>query len=112
VAALIQRVKGAARPNVDEARFVFGGEAYLRIALSDVSAGALEQLRNAGFIIMRQEGGVIIGHAPGGPRGGDLQAGRCHVDRAAVADGGFPELWGRRAHGAAPPANRAQYMRG
>jgi hypothetical protein len=64
VAALIQRVKGAARPNVDEARFVFGGEAYLRIALSDVSAGALEQLRNAGFIIMRQEGGVIIGHAP------------------------------------------------
>jgi Ca-activated chloride channel family protein len=64
VAALIQRVKGAARPGVDEARFVFGGEAYLRMALSDASASALEQLRNAGFIIMRQEGGVIIGHAP------------------------------------------------
>jgi Ca-activated chloride channel family protein len=64
VAALIQRVKGAARPGVDEARFVFGGEAYLRITLSDASASALEQLRNAGFTVMRQEGGVIIGHAP------------------------------------------------
>jgi hypothetical protein len=49
---------------VDEARFVFGGEAYLRITLSDASASALEQLRQAGFTITRQEGDVITGHAP------------------------------------------------
>jgi len=60
----MQRVAAGARPNVDEARFVFGGEAYLRITLSDGSASALEQLRNAGFTIMRQEGNAIIGHAP------------------------------------------------
>jgi hypothetical protein len=64
VAALIQRVAAGARPSVEEARFVFGGEAYLRITLSDASAGALEQLRSAGFTITRQEGNVIIGHAP------------------------------------------------
>jgi Ca-activated chloride channel family protein len=64
VAALIQRVAAGARPSVDEARFVFGGEAYLRITLSDASAGALQRLRQAGFTITRQEGGVIIGHAP------------------------------------------------
>jgi Ca-activated chloride channel family protein len=64
VAALIQRVAAGARPSVEEARFVFGGEAYLRITLSDASAGALEQLRSAGFTIARQEGNVIIGHAP------------------------------------------------
>jgi len=64
VAALIQRVAAGARPSVDEARFVFGGEAYLRITLSDASASALEQLRKAGLTIIRQDGNVITGHAP------------------------------------------------
>jgi Ca-activated chloride channel family protein len=64
VTALIQRVAAGARPGVDEARFVFGGEAYLRITLSDASPSVLEQLRKAGFTIARQEGNVIVGHAP------------------------------------------------
>ena len=64
VVALIQRVRSGARPNVDEARFVFSGEAYLRITLSDASAGALDQLRKAGFTLTRQEGNVMIGHVP------------------------------------------------
>ncbi len=49
---------------MDETRFVFSGEAYLRITLSDTSAPALDQLRKAGLTITRQEGSVVIGHAP------------------------------------------------
>jgi Ca-activated chloride channel family protein len=64
VAAVIQRVKNGGRPSVDEARFVFGGQAYLRITLSDTSAAAIERLRAAGLVVTRIEGNVIAGHVP------------------------------------------------
>ena len=64
ITALIRRVQAGARPGVDETRFVFGGEAYIRITLNDASAGALDQLRRVGFLITRQEGNIVIGHAP------------------------------------------------
>jgi hypothetical protein len=64
IAALIQRVKNGARPSVDEARFVFGGEAYVRLTVTDFSPGAFYQLRKAGFTITRQEGNRISGHVP------------------------------------------------
>jgi Ca-activated chloride channel family protein len=64
IAALIQRVKNGARSSVDEARFVFGGEAYVRLTVTDFSPGALYQLRKAGFTITRQEGNRISGHVP------------------------------------------------
>jgi hypothetical protein len=61
VAALIQRVKTGGRPSVDESRFVFSGEAYVRVTVSDASPAGLAALRNAGFTITRQEGNVIVG---------------------------------------------------
>jgi hypothetical protein len=61
VTALIQRVKTGGRPSVDESRFVFGGEAHLRITVADTSAAAMEQLRNAGLVIIRREGNIISG---------------------------------------------------
>ncbi len=64
IASLIQRVQSGGRPSVDETRFVFGGEAYLRITLTDPSTLALDQLRKAGLTITRQEGNAVIGHAP------------------------------------------------
>jgi hypothetical protein len=64
IAAVIARVKAGDRPGVDEARFVFGGDAYLRITLSDVSREALDQLKHAGLVITAQDGNTITGHAP------------------------------------------------
>jgi Ca-activated chloride channel family protein len=62
ILAVIQRVKGGGRPGVDESRFVFGGEAYLRITLSDASAANVEQLKQAGLTVVRQQGNVVLGH--------------------------------------------------
>ena len=64
IAAVIQRVKSGARPGVDEARFVFGDQAYIRVTLSDASPAAIEQLRNAGMVVTKSEGNVIVGHVP------------------------------------------------
>jgi hypothetical protein len=64
IAAVIQRAKHGGRPGVDEAQFVFGGDAYVRITLSDFSPAALEGLRRAGFVTMRRNGNRISGHAP------------------------------------------------
>ncbi len=64
IVSLIQRVKSGGRPSVDEARFVFGGEAYIRVTLSDASPVAIEQLRTAGLVVTRTEGNVIVGHIP------------------------------------------------
>ena len=64
IAAVIQRAKHGGRPGVDEAQFVFGGDAYVRITLSDLSPAALEGLRKAGFVTVRQSGNRITGHAP------------------------------------------------
>jgi hypothetical protein len=62
IAAVIQRVKSGARPSVDEARFVFGDRAYIRVTLSDASPATIEQLRNAGFVVTKTEGNVLVGH--------------------------------------------------
>ncbi len=62
IAALIQRVKDGRRPAVDESRFVFGGEAYLRITLVDASAANLAQLRKAGLTVAGQQGNTVTGH--------------------------------------------------
>jgi hypothetical protein len=64
IAALIARVKAGTRPNVDEAKFVFGGEAYVRLTLSDASTDALNRLRQAGLVITGQQGNMISGHVP------------------------------------------------
>jgi hypothetical protein len=62
IAALIARVKAGGRPSVDESKFVFGNEAYIRISVSDQSPDALNQLRRAGLVITAQQGGTIQGH--------------------------------------------------
>jgi len=62
VAAVIARVKAGARPSVDEVKFVFGNEAYLRLTVSDASAEVLNQLRQAGLVITGQQGTSIQGH--------------------------------------------------
>ncbi|HLK68695.1 MAG TPA: VIT and VWA domain-containing protein [Bryobacteraceae bacterium] len=62
IQALIQRVKSGGRPSVDEARFVFGDRAYVRITLNGASPAALEVLRNAGLVITKSEGNVVVGH--------------------------------------------------
>jgi len=62
IAGLIARVKTGGRPRVDESKFVFGGEAYVRLTLSDQSSEALDQLRQAGLVITAQQGGAIQGH--------------------------------------------------
>ena len=62
IAALIQRVKSGGRPSVDEARFVFGDQAYIRLTLSDASPAAIEQLRKAGLVVTKTEGNVLVGH--------------------------------------------------
>jgi Ca-activated chloride channel family protein len=64
IAAAVQRVKSGGRPGTDESRFVFGGDAFVRVTVSDVSAGALEQLRKAGFVISGRAGNVLSGHVP------------------------------------------------
>jgi Ca-activated chloride channel family protein len=62
IAAVIRRAKNGARPSVDEARFVFGDQAYVRVTLSDASPTSIEQLRKAGLVITKTEGNVIAGH--------------------------------------------------
>ncbi|MCX6628137.1 MAG: VIT and VWA domain-containing protein [Candidatus Solibacter sp.] len=64
IAALVARVKAGARPSVDESKFVFGGEAYIRLTIADLSPGALNQLRQAGLVIATQQGSTIQGHIP------------------------------------------------
>ena len=64
IAALIARVKAGARPCVDETKFVFGTEAYIILTLANLSADALNQLRQAGLVITSQQGGAIQGHIP------------------------------------------------
>ena len=64
IAALIARVKAGNRPSIDEAKFVFGGEAYVRISLIDASTDALNRLRQAGLVITGQQGNMISGHVP------------------------------------------------
>ena len=61
IVALIQRVKAGGRPSVDESRFVFGDQAYIRVTLADSSPAAIEQLRKAGLTITRTEGNVLVG---------------------------------------------------
>jgi Ca-activated chloride channel family protein len=59
IAALIARVKAGARPAVDEAHFVYGGKAQVRVT---VAAGApYDKLRALGFELVRTEGGVLVG---------------------------------------------------
>jgi hypothetical protein len=62
IAALIARVKSGYRPSVDESRFVFGDEAYIRLTLNDQSPDAIDQLRKAGLVITAQQGGTVQGH--------------------------------------------------
>jgi hypothetical protein len=64
IAAVIARVKAGGRPGVEESKFVFGGEAYVRLTVADVSADALDQLRRAGLVITNQQGGTVQGHIP------------------------------------------------
>jgi Ca-activated chloride channel family protein len=64
IAALIARVKAGGRPSVDESKFVFGEEAYVRLTIADLSTGALNQLRQAGLVITSQQGATIQGHIP------------------------------------------------
>jgi hypothetical protein len=47
---------------VDETKFVFGNEAYIRLTITDQSSDALNQLRQAGLVITGQQGGTIQGH--------------------------------------------------
>jgi Ca-activated chloride channel family protein len=64
IAALIARVQAGARPGIDEARFVFGGEAYIRITLTAATPDALNQMRQAGLVITAQQGAIVQGHIP------------------------------------------------
>jgi Ca-activated chloride channel family protein len=64
IAAVIQRMRAGGRPSVDEARFVFGNDAYIRVTLIDVTPAAIEQLRKAGLVVTKTEGAVISGHVP------------------------------------------------
>jgi hypothetical protein len=61
IAAVVQRVKGRLRPGIDEARFVFGGRALVRITLTDASPAALEELKKAGVTITGQRGSIVSG---------------------------------------------------
>jgi Ca-activated chloride channel family protein len=61
IASVIARVRGGGRPSVDEARFVFGGKAHVRLQLADASPASLEQLRKLGFELIRQEPAVLVG---------------------------------------------------
>ena len=46
---------------MDEAQFVFGGQAFVRVTLSDASQGAIDQLTRAGLVVTRREGYVVVG---------------------------------------------------
>jgi Ca-activated chloride channel family protein len=62
IAGLIARVKAGGRPSVDESKFVFGGEAYIRLTIAGQSPDTLNQLRQAGLVITSQQGNTIQGH--------------------------------------------------
>ena len=47
---------------MDESKFVFGNEAYVRISISDQSREATNQLRMAGLVVTEEQGGTIHGH--------------------------------------------------
>jgi Ca-activated chloride channel family protein len=64
IATLIARVKAGARPGVNETKFVFGNEAYIVLTLTNLSADALNQLRQAGLVITNRQGATIQGHIP------------------------------------------------
>jgi Ca-activated chloride channel homolog len=59
IASLIARVKGRGRPSVDEARFVYGNKAQVRVTLAP--GASLEALRQLGFELVRTEGAVLAG---------------------------------------------------
>jgi Ca-activated chloride channel homolog len=59
IAAVIARVKAGGRPSVDEVRFVFGGEARVRVLVSD--AAAVEELKKAGMRVTRVTGTTVEG---------------------------------------------------
>jgi Ca-activated chloride channel family protein len=61
IGAWIQRVKSGGRPSVDEARFVFGGKAMVRLALADTAPATMESLRKLGFEVIRGGGGMVTG---------------------------------------------------
>ena len=61
VAALIARVRTGGRPAVDEAKFVFGGKAHIKLRMASVTAADLEQLRRLGFEVTRSTGNVVVG---------------------------------------------------
>src|SRR3954447_7359868 len=62
IGPLIGRVKAGNRRGIDEAKFVFGGDAYVRLTLTDASPEALNHLRQAGLVITGQQGNTIHGH--------------------------------------------------
>jgi hypothetical protein len=64
IAALIARAKAGGRPSVDESKFVFGGEAYVRLTIANLSDNVLDSLRQAGLVITSQQGSTIQGHIP------------------------------------------------
>ncbi len=64
LAALAQRVRNGFKPTAEESRFVSGGQAYVRLTLTNASAEALGQLKNAGLTITGQERNEIAGHIP------------------------------------------------
>jgi hypothetical protein len=47
---------------LEESRFVSGGEANVRMTLTNASADSLAQLRKAGLTITRQERNELTGH--------------------------------------------------
>jgi len=62
VAAVIARVKSGGRPGVDEARFVFGGAARVRVVV--VGPGMVEALEKAGMKVTRITGSTVEGTIP------------------------------------------------
>jgi hypothetical protein len=64
IAALIARVKAGGRPSVDESKFVFGDEAYVRLTIANLSDAVLDSLRHAGLVITTRQGSTIQGHIP------------------------------------------------
>ena len=71
IAALIARVKAGDRPSVDESKFVFGDEAYIRLTLTDQSPDAIEPTASGGpgnhRAARRHDSGPHRDRTPGGP---------------------------------------------
>ena len=64
VSALVGRMRRGASAGADESRFVIGGEAYIRLTLTNYSPQSIAQLRDLGLTITRQERGDVSGHLP------------------------------------------------